>query len=92
MYMPVHAAVHIVAENLGHDKHTLVHIVARACSLAGFTTHTHTHIHKHIQTIALLPRVASGFVGIQPIERGVGSPGMFVGQISLQDKLFHPLR
>lgn len=60
---------------LRHD--TRIHTISCVPTYTNFATHT----------IALLPGVASGFMGIQPIERGVRSPGMFVGQISLQDKL-----
>lgn len=72
------SGAHTIAENLGMTRasHNLV------------CPHTPTNFATH--TITLLPRVASGFMGIQPIERGVESPGMFVGQISLQDKLFLP--
>jgi len=80
----VHAVVsgaHTIAENLGATC-ACTHNLVCPCTPTNFATHT----------IALLPRVASGFMGIQAIERCVGSPGMFVGQISLQDKLFYPPR
>lgn len=62
-------------------RHTRTHLYVCPHTPTNFATHT----------IALLPRVASGFMGIQPIEHGVGSPGMFAGQISLQDKLSYLL-